>query len=88
MPHQVDGSQRVGGGHVGPCLLNSPNGKLGLAHVVLTGCQGIPKSLPDHALKVRVHVGMRAQPAAKGKPRRVFLPPARPLTELAAWPRA
>ncbi len=43
---------------------------LGLAQVIPTDCQGIPKSLADHALKVRVHVGMRAQPAAKEKPRR------------------
>ncbi len=41
----------------------------GLAQVILTGCQGILKSLPDDVLKVRVHVGMRAQPAAKEKPR-------------------
>ena len=70
MPHQIDGSQRVGGGHVWPCPLDSPNGKLGLAQVILTGCQGIPKSLPDDVLKVRVHGGMRAQPVAEGKPRR------------------
>ncbi len=41
----------------------------GLAQVVLTGCQGIPKSLANDVLKVRVHAGMRAQPAAKEKPR-------------------
>jgi hypothetical protein len=56
--------------------------------MVLAGRLGIPKSLPDDVLKVQVHVGMRAQPAAKEKSRRIFLPPARPLTELAAWPRA
>ncbi len=67
MPHQIDGSQRVGGGHVGPCPLDSPNGKLGLAQVILTGCQGIPKSLPDDVLKVRVHAG--ARPVAYGRPR-------------------
>ncbi len=49
---------------------DSPNGKLGLAQVILTGCQGIPKSLPDDVLKVRVHGGMRALSAAKEKPRR------------------
>jgi hypothetical protein len=48
---------------------DSPNGKLGLAQVVLTGCLGIPKSLPDDVFKVRVHAGMRAQPEAKEKPR-------------------
>ncbi len=70
LPYHIDRSQRVGGGHVWPCPLDSLNGKHGLAHMVLTGCQGIPKSLSDDVLKVRVHVGMRAQPAAKEKPRR------------------
>ncbi len=70
MTHQVNGSQRVGGGHVGPCPLDSPNGNLGLAQVILTGCQGIPKSLPDDVFEVRGHVGIRAQPNAKEKPRR------------------
>ena len=42
---------------------------LGLAQVILTGCQGILKSLPDDVLKVQVHVDMRAQAAAKEKPR-------------------
>ncbi len=70
VPHQINGSQRVGGGHVRPCPLDSPNGTLGLAQVILTGCQGIPKGLPDDVLKVRVHVEMRAQPAAKEQPRR------------------
>ncbi len=59
MPHHVDGSQSVGGGHVWSCPLDSPNGKLGLAQVILTGCHGIPKSLADDVLKVRVHGGMR-----------------------------
>ncbi len=68
MPHQIDGSQRVRGGHVGPCPLDSPNGKLGLAQVILTGCQGILESLPDDVLKVPGHVGIRAQPTAKEKP--------------------
>ncbi len=35
---------------------------------------GIPKSLPDDILKVRVHGGMRAQAAAKEKPRRSGAP--------------
>ncbi len=39
-----------------------------LAQVILPGCQGIPKSLADDVLKVRVHVGMRAQPVAKEMP--------------------
>ncbi len=54
--HQVNGSQRIGGGHVWPCPLDRLNGKYGLAHVVPTGCQGIPNSLPDDVLKVQVHV--------------------------------
>ncbi len=66
----------------------SLNGKLGLARVVPTDCQGILKSLPDDVLKVRVHGGMRARSGAKEKPRRVCLPPARPLTGSLAWPRA
>ncbi len=40
-----------------------------LARVIPTGYQGVPKSLPNDILKVRVHVDMRAQPAAKEKPR-------------------
>ena len=67
MPHQVNGSQRVGGGHVWPCPLDSPNGKLGLAQVILTGCQGIPKSLPDDVLKARVHVGYESAAGGKSK---------------------
>ncbi len=69
MPRQVDGKQRIGGSHVRSCPLNSLNGKHGLAHVVLTGCLGNLKSLPNYVLKVRVHEGMRAQPVAKEKPR-------------------
>ncbi len=69
MLHQVDGSERVSGGHVWPRLLDSLNGNHGLAHVVPTGRLGNPKSLPNDVLKVRVQVGMRAQPAAKEKPR-------------------
>ena len=68
-PQQVHGSQCGGSGHVWACPLESRKGKLGLARVVPTDCQGIPKGLADHALKVRVHADMRAQPAAKGKPR-------------------
>jgi len=59
----------VGGGHVWPCPLDSLNGKHGLTHLIFTGCLGVPKSLPDDVLEVRVHVGMRAQPVAKEKPR-------------------
>ncbi len=55
--YHIDRSQRVRGGHVWPCPLDSLNGKLGLARVVPTGCPGIPKSLPDDVLKVHVHVG-------------------------------
>ncbi len=67
MPHQVNGSQRIGGGHVWPRPLDSPNGKLGLAQVVLAGCLSIGEGLPDDVLKVRVHVSMRAQSRAKEK---------------------
>ena len=49
MLHQVDGSERVGGGHVWPRLLDRLNGNYGLAHVVPTGRPGNPKSLPDAA---------------------------------------
>ena len=42
------------GGKVIPDL-DSLNGKHGLAHVVLTGCLGNLKSLPDDVLKVPVH---------------------------------
>jgi hypothetical protein len=55
--HQVYGSQRVGGGHVWPCSLDSLNGKHGLDHVVLTDCLGNLKSLPDDVLKAQVNVG-------------------------------
>ncbi len=58
----------VGGGHVWLCPLDCLNSKHGLAHVVFTVCQGFSKSLSDDVLKVRVHVGMGAQPAAKEKP--------------------
>ncbi len=34
-----------------------------------TGCQGIPKSLPDDVLKIWVHAAMRARSGAKEKPR-------------------
>ncbi len=62
----------VGGGHVWPCPLDSPNVNLGLAQVTPTGRLGIPKSLPDDVLKIRGHAAMRAQPAAKEKPRRAM----------------
>ncbi len=42
----------------------------GLAQVILPGCLGIFKGLPDDVLKVRVHAGMRAQVVTKEKPRR------------------
>ena len=50
-PHQLYGCPRFRGSHVGPRPLDSPNGKLGLAQVILTGCHGIPKSLADDVLK-------------------------------------
>ena len=70
MPNQVNGSQRVGGGHVRADLLDSPNGKLGLAQVVLAGRLSIGEGLADDVLKVRVHGGMRARSGVKEKPRR------------------
>ncbi len=50
LPYHIDRSQRVEGGHVWSCQLDSLNGKHGLAHMVLAGCLGIPKSLPDDIL--------------------------------------
>jgi hypothetical protein len=67
--HQFNGSQRIGVGHVWPRQMDSLYGKLGLANAVIAGCLGILESLPDCVIKVRVHEGMRAQPAAKEKPR-------------------
>ncbi len=52
------------------------------------GVPSVGEGLPNDVLKVGVHGGMNAQAEAKEKSRSVFLPPARPLTESAAWPRA
>ncbi len=71
MLHQVDGSERISGGHVWQRLLDSLNGNHGLAHVVPTGRLGNPKGLPDDILKIPVLADMRAQAAAKEKPRAV-----------------
>ncbi len=68
-PHQINGRQCFGGGNVWSCPLDGLDGKPSLANVVLTGRLSILKSLPDDVLKVWVHVGMRAQPVAKEKPR-------------------
>ncbi len=38
--------------------------------MIQAGSLGIGEGLADDGLKVRVHVGMRAQPMAKEKPRR------------------
>ena len=65
LPYHIDRREHVGGGHVWPCPLDSLNGKHGLVHVVLTGCQGIPKSLADHALKVRALDHTLARATAK-----------------------
>ncbi len=70
MPHQVNGSQRVGGGHVWPCPLDSPNGTLGLGEVVPAGSLGVGKRLADDVLKVGVHVAMRARMETEEKPHR------------------
>ena len=67
MLHQVDGSERVGGGHVWPCLLDNLNGNHGLAHVVPTGRLGNPKSLPDAFLKVRVQGAYESAAGGKRK---------------------
>ncbi len=88
MPHRVDGSQCVGGGHVWPCPLDRPNGDLGLAQMILTGSPSVGQRVVDDVLKVGVHAAMRARMEAKEKLSRVFLPPARPLTGSLAWPRA
>ncbi len=55
MLHQVNGSQRIGGGHVWPRQLDSLNSSRSLANLIKTGCQGISKSLPDYVINVRVH---------------------------------
>ena len=67
MPRQIDRRQRVRGSHVRSCPLDSLNGKHGLAHVVLTGCLGNFKSLPDDVLKVRVHAGYESAAGGKRK---------------------
>ncbi len=45
MLHQVNGSQRVRGGHVWLCPLDSLNGKHGLAQVILAGGLSIGEGL-------------------------------------------
>ncbi len=45
MPHQVNGSQRVGGGHVRPHLPHGPDGFLGLAQVILADGLGVGEGL-------------------------------------------
>ena len=61
MLHQINGSQHIGVGHVWPCQLDSLNGNHCLANMVNTGCMGIPKSLPDYVIKVRVHAASLPQ---------------------------
>ena len=41
--------------------------------MILAGCQGIPKSLADDVLNVRVHADMRARSGANEKPRRYLV---------------
>ena len=55
MLDQINGSHRIGVGQVWPCQLDSLNGNRCLANMVKTGCLGIPNSLPDYVIKVRVH---------------------------------
>ncbi len=63
------------------------NGKLGLAQVILTGCQGISKGLlPDDVLKVRVHGGMRARSGANEKSRRYLVAGFRGCKEVVCGP--
>ena len=57
--HQVNGLQRIIGGHVWPSPLDNLKDKYSLGHGIPTGCLGNPKSLPDDVLKVAVHVGYR-----------------------------
>ncbi len=47
----------------------SPDGLLSLPNMIPAGSLGIGEGLADDFLKVGVHGGMRAQPAAKEKPR-------------------
>ncbi len=56
--------------HAGAGQPNRLDGLFSLAEVIPAGSLGVGKSLPDDVLKVRVHAGMRAQPAAKEKPHR------------------
>ncbi len=44
LEHREVLAEQLDRAHCGAVLIN---GKLGLAQVILTGCQGIPKSLPD-----------------------------------------
>ncbi len=48
----------------------SPDGLLSLPNMIPACSLGIGEGLADDFLKVGVHGGMRAQPAAKEKPRR------------------
>ena len=59
MLHQINGSQRIGGGHIWPCQLDGLNGKHGLAKLFPTACQGFPKGASDDVFKVQIHA---AQP--------------------------
>ncbi len=43
--------------------------RLGMAQMILAGCSVIFKGLPDDVLKIQVHADMKAESAAKEKPR-------------------
>ncbi len=87
-PHQINRRQSLRSCHVGAGLQHGPDRFLGLSLIVLARVISIGEGLADDVLKVGVHAAMRARVQVKEKPCRVFLLPARPLTESAAWPRA
>ncbi len=66
----VDRHQRLRSRHVGAGLQHDSDRFLGLSLVVLARSLSIGEGLADDILKVGVHVGMRAQPAANEKPSR------------------
>ncbi len=57
--------------HAGAGPPNRLDGLFGLAEVIPAGSLGVAKRLPDDAVELRVHVGMKARPKPKEKPRRL-----------------